>query len=215
MRYNMLLTNHNMKNNKLEKVETIKMPTIYGDFKLTTYETFYPDQEFMRYVLVMQTYDLPRIPLIRMHSSCILGETFRSTHCDCGEQLDAAFQIVYDHKGIIFYLDQEGRGHGIADKTRELKLQEQGYDTVEASEKLGLVPDMRKFEVVSDILQKMNIQSVKLLTNNPRKIQELESHGITVQKRIPLEIKPRPENENYLYTKKHKFGHMLDTYLTE
>lgn len=200
---------------KLEKVETVKLPTVYGDFKLTTYNTFYPDQDFMNYVLVMETDDLPKVPLIRIHSSCILGETFRSTHCDCGEQLDEAFKLIHHHKGILFYLDQEGRGHGIAEKTKELKLQEQGYDTVEASQKLGLKPDLRRYEVIADILTEMGIDSVKLLTNNPKKIKEIENFGIKVVTRIPLEIQPNNSNHFYLETKKKKFGHMLDKYFTE
>jgi GTP cyclohydrolase II len=198
----------------LQPTPEIKLPTEWGDFWLTGYQTNYSDQPFMHYVLAIYSRTIPKDPLVRIQSSCLLGETFRSTHCDCNEQLEASMQLIQEQGGIIFYLDQEGRGHGLLNKIRELKLQQtENLDTVEASERLGLVVDERKFKVVADILKLMHISQVKVLTNNPRKLDQVSAYGITVTERVPLEIKPNDENLKYLTTKKAKLGHLLSKYL--
>ncbi len=199
----------------LLKVNTIQFPTTYSEkFVLTTYKTNYKDQPFMKYVLVISSIKIPKVPLVRVHSSCLLSETFGSTHCDCAEQLDASLNLIANEGGMIFYLDQEARGHGIINKVKEIELQQnEGLDTVEASEKLGLISDERKFDVISDILNIMNINRIKLITNNPKKIKELAQKGIQIDEAVGLEMPPNKHNITYLSTKKHKLGHMLNKYL--
>jgi 3,4-dihydroxy 2-butanone 4-phosphate synthase/GTP cyclohydrolase II len=163
----------------------------------------------MNFVLAIRTPSLAEVPTIRIHSSCIFSEVFGSKLCDCAEQLHASLNYIREHGGILFYLDQEGRGHGIHEKTRELKLQETGLDTVEASEALRLNVDARDYRVVSDILKEMGISSVKIMTNNPRKISALEKDSISIAERIALEMKANKFNKRYLAVKKSKLGHML------
>ncbi len=166
----------------------------------------------MRYVLVITTKQIPVQPIVRIQSACIFGEVFHTLSCDCGEQLEQSLEMISKQGGILFYLDQEGRGHGIINKTLELELQQkQGLDTVEASEKLKLKPDDRDFTVVADILKAMNIHDIKLLTNNPKKVNEIEANGIKVSERLALEIEPNQANLKYLRTKKLKLGHYLQS----
>lgn len=195
----------------LTKIATIDFPTRFGDFDLTTYETSYSSQPEMRYAIVICTKVIPTLPLVRVQSSCIFGEVFHNKACDCGEQLEQSLELIQKQGGILVYLDQEGRGHGIIAKTKELQLQQsEGLDTVEASEKLNLKPDDRDFTVVADILRQMNIPTIKLLTNNPKKIRELEMAGIEIDQRVPLEIEVTEHNKKYLQTKQSKLGHMLN-----
>ncbi|MEP7103320.1 MAG: GTP cyclohydrolase II [Candidatus Dojkabacteria bacterium] len=199
--------------NHLEKIETIKFPTIYGQFNLTTYSTAYSKQPIMKYVIVLESKKQSDIPLVRIQSACLFGETFRTTQCDCGTQLDMSLKLLSEQGGILFYLDQEGRGHGIFNKTRELKLQEDDLDTVEASERLNLQPDERDYQVVIDILHEMNIRKIKLITNNPRKLIAFESSDIELVERVPLEVEVTIDNSKYLHAKKHKLGHLLGKYV--
>ncbi len=198
---------------KLKKIETLNFPTTYGDFNLIGFETNYPSQPEMHYALVIYTNELPNIPLVRVHSECILSEVFHSTHCDCADQLDMALKNIQRDGGILIYLNQEGRGHGLIKKLTELKMQEDGLDTVEASEKLELEVDQREYDVVSDILKYMQISEIKLMTNNPRKVKSLEKNGIVIKERVPLETLPNPYNKKYLTTKKNRLGHMFTKYI--
>lgn len=192
------------------EVATIDLPSRFGQFSLTTYELHYPTQPGMRYALLVRGKETPETPLVRIQSSCVFGEVFHTTTCDCGEQLEKSLEMIAAQGGMMFYLDQEGRGHGLITKTQELALQQtEGLDTVEASEKLGLKPDDRDFTVVSDILKSLNITNIRLLTNNPKKVRELEAAGIHIAERVPLEIDPTDDNMKYLTAKKHKFGHFL------
>ncbi len=198
---------------QLHKIERIKFPTVYGEFLLTTYQTEYSSQPLMKYAITLESLELPAIPLVRIQSACIFGETFKTTQCDCGEQLDMSLRMIGEQGGILFYLDQEGRGHGLFDKTRELKLQESGLDTVEASEQLGLQPDARNYQVVIDLLNEQHIGQIKLLTNNPRKVAAFTEDGIAIVERIPVEVKLTAANSAYLTAKKHKLGHLLEKYV--
>lgn len=199
-------------NNKLEKIDTINFPTKHGKLMLTTYKSEYSKQPLMKYVEILQTQNVPEIPYVRIQSSCLFGETFRTTQCDCGEQLDMSMDLINEKGGILFYLDQEGRGHGLFNKTKELRLQEEGLDTVEASEKLGFKPDERDYQVVIDLLHEMGIKKIKLITNNPRKLVAFENSEIEIEERVPLEVEWNDDNYKYLHAKKHKLGHLLDKY---
>ena len=193
---------------RLTLVETIKFPTLLGYFDLDFYKTSYSSQPNMNYALVLRTKDISASPNLRIHSECMLSEIFQSVHCDCREQLHESMSYISKNGGILIYLNQEGRGHGIFAKIKELKLQESGMDTVEASEHLKLEVDQRSYDVVVDILNKMKIKEVNLLTNNPRKVNYLEKNGILVNRK-PLEIEPSEGNKSYLKTKKNKLGHFI------
>jgi GTP cyclohydrolase II len=192
----------------LSKVETIDFPTEFGKFQLTTYDTHYPEEPDMRYVLTLQTNPLPIVPLVRVHSSCIFSEVFSSQLCDCQQQLESSLQLIAKEGGLLFYLDQEGRGHGIHNKTLEIKLQQEGLDTLEASEKLQLPVDSRKYTAVTDILKFMKINTVDLLTNNPDKIQALQEGGVKIRYQKTIQIEPNEFNKKYLETKKIKLKHI-------
>lgn len=194
---------------KLVKVGTINFPTIHGDFLMTTYETHYENQKEMKYALAIQTRDMEESPLIRIHSSCFFSEVLGSMLCDCAEQLSSSLKLIAEKKGILFYLDQEGRGHGLHNKTLELQLQQTGLDTVEASKALNLEVDSRDYTVVSDILNEMGIKSLKIITNNPKKIAALKDNGFMIKERIPTNSTVNEHNKKYLSTKKDKLGHLI------
>lgn len=196
---------------KLTKSETINLPTTYGNFKLTTYETDYSDQPNMKFVVVLESESLEVAPTVRVHSSCVFSEVFGSMLCDCAEQLAMSLEYIQKNGGILVYLDQEGRGHGIHTKTKELKLQEGGLDTVQASEELNLPIDAREYTVVGDILHEKGISEIKLLTNNPNKINKIKTLDIRIKERIPIFVEATRYNKRYLEAKKTKLGHMLGT----
>lgn len=200
-------------NSTYKKVETIDFESKLGSFKLSLFETTYPDQPKMNFVLVIHPAHIDKCPIIRIHSSCLYGDTFGSLYCDCREQLESSLEIINKSNGILFYLDQEGRGHGLFDKTREMKLQQlHGLDTVEASVHLDLDVDSRKYDVVVDLLRYMGIFEVNLMTNNPHKISSLVNGGIKVSQ-VPLEMSPGQFNRNYQLSKKNKLGHTLSKYV--
>jgi GTP cyclohydrolase II len=148
--------------------------------------------------------------LARTHSECLTGDALFSMRCDCGYQLEQAMQSIADEgRGILLYLRQEGRGIGLLNKIRAYQLQDQGADTVEANEKLGFAADLRDYSICSGMLEYLNVQSLRLMTNNPRKVKALEQGGITIVERLPLEVGRNPHNESYLSTKASKLGHWL------
>jgi 3,4-dihydroxy 2-butanone 4-phosphate synthase/GTP cyclohydrolase II len=179
----------------------------YGKLSLTIFKDELNNQEIP--VITPLDFHTQASPFVRLHSSCFTGDILGSQHCDCGEQLSLSLQQVVAHKGVLIYLPQEGRNIGLGNKIKAYALQQQGMDTVEANHALGFEDDERNYAIAAHILKQLNIDSVKLLTNNPRKVAGLECYGITVTERIPLEIKAHADNQQYLHTKKHKLKHLL------
>lgn len=187
---------------------TVNLPTDYGDFKLTIYE----DGEKREHLLLtkgdIQNGQSPT--LVRVHSECLTGDVFGSHRCDCGEQLHEAMRMIKEEgTGAILYLRQEGRGIGLRNKLKAYQLQEQGFDTYEANIELGFAPDERDYHFAADILKSIGATSIRLLTNNPDKVAELQQDGITIVERVPIETVPQKENQAYLKTKRDKFHHYL------
>lgn len=195
---------------KLIKIETINFPSVFGLLDLILYETTYHKQPEMRFIIVIKTKKIPTVPLIRIHSSCLYSEVFGYLGCDCQDQLKKSLKLISKIGGVLFYLDQEGRGHGLIKKTKELKIQEKGLDTVEASKKLNLIPDNRFYDAVVDILKEMGIDKIKIITNNPLKIKDIAKNNIKIIKRVSLKSKVNKFNINYLKTKKEKLNHLID-----
>jgi len=192
----------------LERGETVFLPTVYGEFKLTPFRDLSTGLEHVALTKGEWTED--EVILCRVHSSCATGDIFASRKCECGEQLHRAMQIIQDEgKGILIYMNQEGRGIGLMNKIRAYKLQEQGEDTVEANIHLGFKPDERDYGVGAEILRQMGARKLCLLTNNPKKRVGLESYGIEIVKNIAIEVAPNPYNIRYMRTKKEKMNHEL------
>lgn len=186
----------------------IQLPTEFGMFRAVGYTNTLDGKEHIALVKGEITEDEP--VLIRVHSECLTGDVFGSKRCDCGPQLEAALsQIEKEGKGILLYMRQEGRGIGLINKLKAYKLQEEGYDTVEANQKLGFADDLRDYGVGAQILRDLHVRKMKLMTNNPRKIASLGGFGLEVVERVPLQMPIKSENEFYLKTKKAKLGHLL------
>jgi len=185
------------------------LPTRYGSFAIYSFAG--GGQKGEHVALVKGRVAGQRDVLVRIHSECLTGDVFGSRRCDCGEQLDAALRrIGRAPRGILLYMAQEGRGIGIANKVAAYHLQDRGLDTVEANEALGFPADTRDYEFAADMLRILGVRSVRMMTNNPQKISELQAHGIPVTKRIPLTVKPNPANRRYLETKREKLAHLID-----
>ena len=186
-----------------------KLPTKWGDFTIHALEKSSDGKEHV--ALAMGEIDSDTPLLIRVHSECLTGDAFSSLRCDCGPQLEAAMcKIAEEGRGMVVYLRQEGRGIGLVNKIRAYALQDQGQDTVEANLNLGFKADQRSFEVAAEILDSLGVTSVKLMTNNPRKVKALKEADINVVERVPLKYGRNPHNEDYLSTKHGKLGHYLD-----
>ena len=185
-----------------------KLPTKFGDFRIIVFKNEVDHKEHLMIVKgdVRGKSDV----LMRIHSECLTGDVFGSHRCDCGEQLENALRSIEEQgEGIVIYMRQEGRGIGLTNKIKAYTLQDQGYDTVEANVKLGFPPDMREYSLAAQMLRELDVKSVKLLTNNPEKKEDLERWGIIVSKRVPIVIKANSINAKYLNTKKEKMRHML------
>jgi 3,4-dihydroxy 2-butanone 4-phosphate synthase/GTP cyclohydrolase II len=202
-------TTQPLNNALVERGETVSLPTEYGEFMLTPFRELTTGLEHI--ALVKGEWEEDDPILCRVHSSCMTGDIFGSKRCECGEQLHKAMQMVdKEGKGIIVYMNQEGRGIGLMNKIRAYKLQEQGDDTVEANIHLGFQPDERNYGVGAQILQQLGAHKLRLITNNPIKRIGLESFGIEIVENIPIEIAPNPYNLHYMRTKKEKMHHNLN-----
>lgn len=185
------------------------LPTEHGTFRIVGYESRRDRREHV--ALVKGDVGGPEPVLVRIHSECLTGDVFGSQRCDCGPQLEAAMAMVEGRgRGVIVYMRQEGRGIGLLNKLRAYQLQEEGQDTVEANRTLGFSADLREYDVAASVLLDLGVRRTELLTNNPRKMLALGCYGITVVRRIPLQLPPTPFNERYLQTKRDKLGHELD-----
>ena len=185
-----------------------RLPTRHGDFDARVYVE--PGTGAHHVALVMGDLDGPRAPLVRLHSECLTGDVFGSLRCDCGQQLDEALRrIAEEGLGVLLYLRQEGRGIGLFNKIRAYALQDRGLDTVEANEHLGFPDDLRDYGYAAAILHDLGVDRLRLLTNNPRKLQGLARRGIEIVERAILDVGTTDENEGYLATKRAKLGHLL------
>lgn len=193
-------------NSGVELMATSRVPLRgYGDFYMTAFRHHLDGSEHF----ILEKRPMGDIPLIRVHSECVTGDLFGSLKCDCGAQLHGSLERIAKEGGILIYLRQEGRGIGLANKLKAYALQEQGFDTVEANEQLGLPVDNRNYEVAFEILNHLGIQTIRLLTNNPEKVASLSRYGILIHERIGLESLPTEENLSYLKVKQQKLGHLL------
>ncbi len=194
----------------VKRAAVAKMPTDYGDFMVHAFESQVDNQTHV--ALVCGEIGNGLDVLVRVHSSCLTGDGLHSIRCDCGMQLDAAMEkIAIEGRGVLLYLNQEGRGIGLANKIRAYELQDQGLDTVEANEKLGFKADQRDYGIGVQILRELGIRSMRLLSNNPRKLVGVEGYGLSVSEWLPLEIPAQDSTRRYLKTKKEKMGHKLSS----
>ena len=192
----------------VRRVVTTKLPTEVGEFNLVLYDTSVDDRHHV--ALVKGRVDDGEPVLVRVHSQCLTGDVFGSRRCDCGPQLRRAMEKIEEAgRGVILYINQEGRGIGLANKLKAYALQEQGLDTVEANLALGFGPDLRDYGIGAQILVDLGLKRLRLLTNNPRKIVGLEGYGLRVVERVPIEVASHPDNAKYLETKREKLGHLL------
>jgi 3,4-dihydroxy 2-butanone 4-phosphate synthase/GTP cyclohydrolase II len=190
------------------EAETV-LPTPFGEFKAVAFTNEMDNSEHL--ALVKGEIDPEKEILVRVHSECLTGDVFGSFRCDCGDQLKTALEmIVQEGVGVVIYLRQEGRGIGFANKLKAYALQDKGLDTVEANEELGFEPDLRDYGVGAQILVALGVKKMRIMTNNPKKIIGLEGYDLAVTRRVPIEVRPRPENERYLLTKCEKLGHLMN-----
>ncbi len=204
---------------QIKRIQCVKLPTDYGQFTLIGYESISSDEPHLALCKggigeldeKGNVIEHPEPVLVRVHSECMTGDLFHSQRCECGYQLITAMELIEkEGKGALIYLRQEGRGIGLINKLHAYKLQEQGFDTVEANVKLGFRPDRRDYGIGAQICRDLGLKKIRILTNNPKKISRLEVYGIKITEQIPLRAQPGEHNIDYLRAKKHRLGHMLD-----
>jgi 3,4-dihydroxy 2-butanone 4-phosphate synthase / GTP cyclohydrolase II len=194
----------------VRKVAAPTLPTEYGTFRLHGFESLIDNETHL--ALVYGEIGEGEEVLVRVHSKCLTGDVFHSARCDCGRQLETAMQrIAKEGRGVLLYLNQEGRGIGLANKLRAYELQDQGLDTVEANEQLGFKADQRDYGIGVQILRALGVRSMRLLSNNPRKMVAIEGYGLSVIEWLPLEVPVSEHTRRYMKTKKDKLGHRLDS----
>jgi 3,4-dihydroxy 2-butanone 4-phosphate synthase / GTP cyclohydrolase II len=192
----------------VERVVATGLPTAFGEFSAIGYRSLLDDKHHV--AMVKGEVAGQRDVLVRVHSECLTGDVFHSLRCDCGEQLEAALAMIErEGRGVLLYLSQEGRGIGLLNKLRAYKLQEEGLDTVDANLKLGLPADLRDYGIGAQILVDLGLSSIRILTNNPKKIHGLEGYGLSVSEQVPIQSIPNPHNEEYLRAKRDRMGHVL------
>lgn len=203
------LIRYRLRHEKLvRRVAEAHLPTRFGEFRVIGYESLVDGEAHV--ALVKGEVAGQKGVLVRVHSECLTGDVFGSLRCDCGEQLAAALlAIEREGRGVLVYMRQEGRGIGLLNKLMAYRLQDEGKDTVEANLALGFPPDMREFGISAQILSDLGVGSIRLMTNNPRKLNDLEGYGVGIVERVPIEMPPHPENFRYLWTKQQKLGHLL------
>jgi 3,4-dihydroxy 2-butanone 4-phosphate synthase / GTP cyclohydrolase II len=203
------LIEYRRRNEKLvERTTSVRLPTAYGEFQAVAFREKLSGKHHL--ALVNGEVDGAHDVLVRVHSECLTGDVFHSLRCDCGEQLDQALQrIAAEDRGVLLYMAQEGRGIGLLNKLRAYELQEQGLDTVEANLELGFPADAREWGIGNQILADLGLSTIRILTNNPRKISGLEGYGLTVTEQVPIELPPNAENRRYLAAKRERLGHRL------
>ncbi len=192
------------------RMATTYLPTRYGEFKLHAYETPIEDNPYV--ALVMGDVSDGKPVLVRIHSSCMTGDVLHSLRCECGEQLEGAMKrIAEEGRGVLVYIYQEGRGIGLVEKLKAYELQDQGFDTVEANERLGFPADLRDYGIGAQVLLDLGVKKIRYMTNNPAKLAGLEGYDLEIVERVPLVITPNCANQRYLDTKQDKLGHLLDS----
>ena len=192
----------------VRRVTEVALPTLYGDFQVVVYEN--EIDQGVHLALVKGTIVPDEPTLVRVHSGCLTGDVFSSRRCDCGEQLHRSLEMLEEAgRGVVLYLNQEGRGIGLLNKLKAYRLQDKGMDTVEANQELGFKPDLRDYGIGAQILVDLGLKKIRLMTNNPRKIVGVEGYGLEVVERVPIEVQPHDRNVRYLQTKKQKLGHIL------
>jgi 3,4-dihydroxy 2-butanone 4-phosphate synthase/GTP cyclohydrolase II len=192
----------------VKQVAVVHMPTEWGEFTAYGYESLLDGEQHL--ALVKGEVAGQSDVLVRVHSECLTGDVFHSLRCDCGEQLTAAMEAIAEEgRGVILYMAQEGRGIGLLNKLKAYELQEQGRDTVEANVELGFAADLRDYGIGAQILSDLGLTSIRIMTNNPRKLVGLEGYGLQITERVALEVAPRKQNVRYLQAKKDKMGHIL------